>query len=79
MLEKTLESPLDSKEIKLANPKGNQPCIFIVRIDAEAEAPILWPPNAKNRLIGKILMLGKMEGRRRRGQQKMRWLDGTTD
>ena len=79
VLEKTLESPLDSKEIKLVNPKGNQPCIFIVRIDAETEAPILWPPNAKNRLIGKILMLGKMEGRRRRGRQRMRWLGGMTD
>ena len=51
MLEKTLEIPLDSKEIKL-NPKGNQPWIFIGRTDAETEAPILWPPDAKNWLIG---------------------------
>ena len=53
MLKNTLESPLDSKEIKLVNPKGNQPWIFIRRTDAEAEAPILWPPDSKNWLIGK--------------------------
>ena len=52
-LEKTLESPLDCKEIKPVNPKGNQLCIFIGRIDAEAEAPILWPLDAKSQLIGK--------------------------
>ena len=49
------------------------------RIDAEAEAPTLWPPDAKGLLIGKPLMLGKIKGRRRRGQQKMRWLDAVTD
>ena len=48
VLEKTLESPLDCKEIKLVNPKGNQPQIFVGRTDAEAEAPVLWPPDAKN-------------------------------
>ena len=48
VLEKTLESPLDCKEVKLVNPEGNQPSTFIGRTDAEAEAPILWPPNAKN-------------------------------
>ena len=53
VLEKTLESPLDSKEIKPGNPKGNQPCIFIGRTVAEAEAPILWPPDAKSQFIGK--------------------------
>ena len=53
VLEKILESPLDSKEIKPANPKGNQSWIFIGRTDAEAEAPILWPPDAKSQLIGK--------------------------
>ena len=53
MLEKTLESPLDSKKIQLANPKGNQPWIFIGRTDTEAEAPILWPPDVKSRLTGK--------------------------
>ena len=52
-LEKTLESPLDNKEIKPVNPKRNQSCIFIGRTDAEAEAPILWPPDAKSRLIRK--------------------------
>ena len=53
VVEKTLESPLDSKEIKQVNPKGDQPWIFIGRADAEAEAPILWPPDAKSQLIGK--------------------------
>ena len=79
VLEKTLESPLDSKEIKPVNPKGNQPWIFIRRTDAEAEAPILWPLDAKNQLTGKTLMLWKIEDRRRRGWQRMRWLDGITD
>ena len=59
MLEKILESPLDSKEIKLVNPKGNQLWTFIGRTDAEAEAPKLWPPNAKSWLIGKELGAGK--------------------
>ena len=68
--EKTLESPLDCKEIKPVHPKGNQSWIFIGRTDAKAETPILWPPDA---------MLGKIEGGRRRGQQRMRWLDGITD
>ena len=53
VLEKTLENPLDSKEIQPVNPKGNQPWIFFGRTDAEAEAPILWPPDVKSRLIGK--------------------------
>ena len=65
--EDSLESPLDCKEIKPVNPKGNQPQIFIGRTDAEAEAPILWPPDAKSCLIGKDMMLGKIEGRRRKG------------
>ena len=76
VLEKTLESPLGSKEIKPVNRKGNQPWIFTGRIDDEAEVPILWPPDAKNWLTGNTLMLGKIEGRRRRGQWRMRWLDG---
>ena len=71
-----IESPLDSKEIKLVNPKENQPWIFIGRTNAEAETPMLWTPDAKNWLLGKTLMLGKIEGRRRKGQQRMRWLDG---
>ena len=58
-LEKTLESPLDSKEIKPVNPKGNQSWIFTGRTDAETEAPILWPPHAKNSLIGKDPDAGK--------------------
>ena len=59
VLEKTLESPLDSKEIQPVNPKGNQPWIFIERTDAEVETPILWPPDAKNWLIGKDPDAGK--------------------
>ena len=77
VLEKTLENPLDSKEVQPVNPKGNQSWIFIGRTDAEAETPILWLPDAKN--LAKTLMLGKTEGGRRRGWQKMRWLDGITD
>ena len=79
VLKKTLESPLDHKEIKPVNPKGNQSWIFIERTDAEADAPTLRPPDGKNWLLGKTLMLGKIEGKRRRGQQRMRWLDGITD
>ena len=59
VLEKTLESPLNSKEIQPVHPKGNQPWIFIGRTDAEAEAPVLWPPDAKNWLIGKDPDAGK--------------------
>ena len=59
MLEKTLEGPLDCKEIKSINPKGNQPWVFTGRTDAEAEAPILWPPDAKSQLIGKDPDAGK--------------------
>ena len=78
VLEKTLESPLDFKEIKPVHPKGNQSWIFIGRTDAEAETPILWPPDVKNWLIWKDPVLRKIEGRRR-GQQRMRWLDCITD
>ena len=79
LLEKTLESPLDCKEIQPVHPKGDQFWVFTGRTDAEAETPILWPLDAKSWLIGKDLMLGKIEGRRRRGRQRMRWLDGITD
>ena len=79
VLEKTLERPLDSKEIQPVHPKGNQSWIYIGRTDAEAETRILRPPDAKNWLIGKDPDAGKTEGRRRRGQQRMRWLDGITD
>ena len=78
VLEKTLESPFDCKEIQPVNPKESQSWIFIAKTDAEAETPILWPPDAKNDSLEKTLMLGKIEGRRRRGRQKMRWLDGIT-
>ena len=80
-LEKTLESPLECKEIQPLHPKGNQSWIFIGRTDAEAEIPILWPPDAKSQFIGKdtCWMLGKIEGRKRRGWQRMRWLDGITN
>ena len=76
VLEKTLESPLDCKEIQPVHPKGNQSWVFIGRTDIEAETPILWPPDAKGWLTGKTLMLGKIGGRRRRGWQRMSWLDG---
>ena len=79
VLEKTLESHLDSKESKPVNPTGNQSWIFIRRTDAKAEAPILWPPDTKSWLTGKDLMLGKIEGKRRRGRQRIRWLDGITN
>ena len=79
VLEKTLESPLDCKEIRSVNPKGNQSWIFIRRTDAETEAPILWPPDAKTDSLEKTLMLEKAEGMRRREQQRTRWLDGITD
>ena len=75
VLENTLKSPSDSK-IKVVNPKGNHPWIFNGITDAVAEAPILWAPDVKSWLIGKDLMLGKIEGRRRRGLQRMRLLDG---
>ena len=77
MLEKTFESPLDSKEIKPVNAKRNQSWIFIGRTDAKAEAPIRWSPDAKCRLIRKDADAGKIEGRRR-GRQKMRSLDDIT-
>ena len=65
VLEETLESPLDCKEIQSVDSKGDQPWVFFGRTDAEA--PILWPSDVKNRLFEKTVMLGKMEGRRRRG------------
>ena len=79
VLEKSLESPLDWKEIKLVNPKGNQPWLLFGRTDAEAETPILWLPDVKRRLIRKDPDAGKTEGRKRRGQQRVRWLDGITN
>ena len=79
VLEKTLESPLDSKEIKPVNPKGSQSWIFIGRTDAEAEAPICWSPDAKSQHIGKDPDAGKIEGRRKSGWQRMRCLDDITN
>ena len=79
VLEKTLASPLDCKEIQPVHPKGHQSWVFIGRTDAEAETPILWPPHAKSWLIGTTLMLGGIEGRRRSGRQRMRWLNGITN
>ena len=79
VLEKTFESPLDCKEIQPVNPKGFQSWIFIGRTDAEAETPILWPPDAKIWLLEKTLILGKIEDGMRRGWQRMRWFDGITD
>ena len=78
VLEKTLDSPLDCKEIQPVHPKGDQSWVFIGRTDVEAETPILWPPDARADSLGKTLMLGRIEGRRRRGQHRMRWLDGIT-
>ena len=79
VLGKTPESPLDSKEIQPVHPKGNQSWIFIGRTDAEAEIPIFWPPMWRSDSLEKTLMLGKIEVRRRRGRQRMRWLDDITD
>ena len=79
VLEKTLESPLDSKESQPVHPKGDQSCIFIGRTDTDAETPIFWPPDGRTDSFEKTLMLGKIEGGRRRGQQRMRCLDGITD
>ena len=78
VLEKTLENPLDCKELKPVSPKGNQPWIFIGMTDTEAEAPTLWPSVTKIWLIGKAPDAVKIEGRRR-GQQSMRWLGSITD
>ena len=79
VLEKTLESPLDCKEMQPVHPKGDQSWVFTGRTDAEAETLMLWPPDEKSWLIEKTLMLGKIAGRRRRGRQRTRWLDGITD
>ena len=76
-LEKTLESPLDCKEIQPVHSKGDQSWVFFGRTDAETETPILWPPDVKNSLE-KTLMLEKIEGGSRRRRQRMRWLDGIT-
>ena len=72
-------SPLDCKKIQPVHSKGNQPWVFIGRTDAEAETPVLWPPHRRVDSLEKTLMLGGIGGRRRRGQQRMKWLDGIMD
>ena len=79
VLEKTLESPLDCKEIQPDHPKGDQSWVFIGRTDVEAETPILWPPDVRSWLIWKDPDAGKDWGSRRKGRQRMRWLDGIAD
>ena len=80
VLEKALESPLDFKEIKPVNPKGNQSWIFIGRTDAEAEAPILWPHDTKNRFTGKRPWCWeRLKAGGEGDNQRMRWLDGITN
>ena len=79
VLEKTLESPLCFKEIQPVHSEGDQPWDFFGRTDAKAETPVLWPPMRRVDSLEKTLMLGGIGGRRRRGQQRMRWLDGITD
>ena len=79
VLEKTLESPLDCKEIQPVHPKGNQSWVFIGRMDIEAETLIFGHLMLRADSFEKTLMLGKIEGRRRRGWQRMRWSDSITD
>ena len=79
VLEKTLESPLECKEIQLVSPKGGQSWVFTGRTDVEAETPILGYLTKRADSLEKTLMLGKIEGRRRRGRQRMRWLDSIMD
>ena len=79
VLEKTLESPLDCREIQPVHPKGDQSWVFIGGTDVEAETPILWPPGAESWLIGKDPDAGKDWGQEEKGKQRMRWLDGITN
>ena len=79
VLETSIENPIDSKEIKPVHPKRNQAWIFIGRTDVEDGAPILWPPDAKSWLIGKDPDAGKGWGQEETWDDRMRWLDGTTD
>ena len=79
VLEKTLESPLDSKKIKPVNPKRNQPWMFFGKTDAEVEASIFGHLMQRDHSLEKTLMLGKIEGRMRRGWQRIKWLDSITD
>ena len=79
VLEKTLESPLDCKEIQPVHPKGNQPWVFIGMMMLKLKLQYFGHLMRRTDSLEKTLMLGKTEGRRRRGQQRMRWLDGITD
>ena len=79
VLNKTLESPLDSKEIQPVHPKGDQSWVFIGRTDVKAETTILWHLMRRVDSLAKTLMLGGIGGRRKRGRQRMRWLDGITN
>ena len=79
VLEKTLESPLDCKEAQPVHSEGDQPWDFFGRNDAKAETPVLWPPHVSVDSLEKTLMLEGIGGRRRRGLQRMRWLNGITD
>ena len=79
VLEMTLESPLDCKEIQPVHPKGDQSWVFIGRTDVEAKIPILWPPDAMSWLIGKDPDAGKDWGQEERGWQRIRWVDGITN
>ena len=79
MLEKTLQSSLDCKAIQPVHPKGDQSWVLTGKTDVEAETPILWHLMRRADSFEKTLMLGRIEGRRRRGRQRMRWLDGITD
>ena len=79
VLEKTLESPLDCKDIQPVHSEGDQPWDFFGGNDAEAETPVLWPTHGRVDSLEKTLMLGETGGKSRRGRQRMRWLDGITD
>ena len=79
VLEKTLDSPLDCKEIQPVRSKEDQAWVFIGKTDAKTETPILWSPQAKSWLIGKDPHAGRDRGEEEKGQQRMRWLDGITD
>ena len=79
VLEKTLESPLDCKDVQPVHSKGDQPWVFHGRTDAEAETPILWAPHVKSWLIGKDSDAGRDWGQEEKSRQRMRWLDGITN
>ena len=79
VLEKALESPLDCKEIQPVHSEGDQPWVFFGGNDAKAEIPVLWPPHAKSWLIGKDFDAGRDWGQKKKGRQRMRWLDSITD